>query len=466
MSIASRINALRAELASLKRHKEPDPPGVTIPEYLVRSAKLASWMATASLIYFLWLYTLDIARNRAGELHLTNAGTWTGDLQFWFPYIVGFAIVAVGIPYVAKLAIPTFMSLDWRTNLWPKAWSLFIAVAVSLVVLAGTFTVQGGAIMERGREAAVAVAGVEQQHAVLQSQITAKEAELRSMMENHNAYLAQAASVGAAEWQRSYINQTAASDPQRERIVRALGAARAADAVRAELGALRAQAATQTTTAAVTERVETPHNAWIGQTLDWLEGARAMLLSMVMDIVCLLMPWIAMRLEQQRAVQLAMAGPRSDLLALPDFSKDDPIEAEPMKPPREVVRDAETGEELERIKPKEYWRRKKGQRQKVETVPESLPDEVGAAYDGGGRTGVTAEELAMSGAMPGEIEPFFDRVDDGERPAPEPEPETLPAVLDVPPLTDEEIEALAEADDLPLGEDGADGVMVQEREDA
>jgi hypothetical protein len=451
-----------------KGNKEIDPPGVTIPAYLVRSAKIASWMATFSLIYFLFLYTLDIARDHAGALHLTHAGTWIGDLQFFFPYVLGFAVIAVGIPYVAKLAIPTFMSLDWRTNLWPKAWSLFIAVAVSLVVLAGTFTVQGGAIMERGREAAVAVAGVEQANAALDNQIQGLASRLHDMRNSNQAYMAQAASVGAAGWQTYIDRARAENDPQRSRIERAMGAAVAADSLEAQLNQLRARRAAATTTAAVTERVETPHNAWIGQTLDWLEGARAMLLSMVMDIVCLLMPWIAMRLEQQRAVQLAMAGPRSNLLALPDFSEDDPIEAEPMKPPREVVRDAETGEELERIKPKEYWRRKKGQRQKVETVPESMPDEVGAAYDGGGRTGVTAEELAMSGAMPGEIEPapFFDRADDGERPAPEPEPEILPAVLDVPPLTDEEIEALAEADDLPLGEDGADGVMVNEKEDA
>ncbi|NBW22689.1 MAG: hypothetical protein EBR82_83565, partial [Caulobacteraceae bacterium] len=82
--------------------KEPDPPGVTIPESLVKSAKLASWLAFFSLVYFLWLYTLDIAKDRAAALTLNNVGPFVGlGLQFWWPYIIGFGMVAVGIPYVA-----------------------------------------------------------------------------------------------------------------------------------------------------------------------------------------------------------------------------------------------------------------------------------------------------------------------------------------------------------------------------
>lgn len=297
----------RKDKAEERKAAHAEPPGVTIPLSLVRSAKLAAWMAYFSLVYFLWLYTLDIARDRAASLHLTHVGAWIGEIQFFFPYIVGFAIVAIGIPYVAKIAIPTFMSLSWRGNFWPKLWALFIAVAVSLVVIAGTFTVQGDTILERDREGAVAVAQVEQANATLAGQIAAKEAELRSMMENSNAYLAQAASVGAAEWQRSYIDQTRADDPQRDRIVRALGAARAADAIRAELVSLRASAAGATTSAAVATRVSTGTTDWIATTLGWLEGARAMLLSFVMDIVCLIMPWIALRLEQARNRQVGMA---------------------------------------------------------------------------------------------------------------------------------------------------------------
>ena len=290
-----------------ERKQATEPPGVTIPLSLVRSAKLASWMAYFCLVYFLWLYTLDIARDRAGELHLTHVGSWVGEFLFFFPYIIGFAMVAVGIPYVAKISLPTFMSLSWHDNAWAKGWALFIVLCVSSVIIAGTFTVQGDTIMERDRESAVAVEQVQQSRAALEAQIESRRQELADMMNNRNAYLAQAASVGAAEWQRSYIDQTPASDPQRDRIVRALGAARSADTLRAEIADLRQQLAASTTTAAVQGEVVTERTGWIADALGWLEGVRAILLSLVMDIVCLVMPWIALRLEQARNRQLGLA---------------------------------------------------------------------------------------------------------------------------------------------------------------
>ena len=145
-----------------KPERLADPLGV-IPESLVRSAEIASWLAFAALVYFLWLYTLDIAKDRAAALQLENVGPFMGlGLDFWFPYIVGFGIVAIGIPYVAKIAIPVFMSLSWRGQAWPKAWALVIALSVSSVIIAGTFAVQGDALIERDRGSAVAVDEVRQ----------------------------------------------------------------------------------------------------------------------------------------------------------------------------------------------------------------------------------------------------------------------------------------------------------------
>jgi hypothetical protein len=415
-----------------ERKQATEPPGVTIPLSLVRSAHLASWMAYFALVYFLWLYTLDIARDRAASLHITHAGAWIGELHFYFPYIIGFAIVAVGIPYVAKIAIPTFMSLRWRGHFWPKLWALFIAVAVSLVVVAGTFTVQGDTIMERDRESAVAVEQVQQGRAALEAQIESRRQELADMMNNSNAYLAQAASVGAAEWQRSYIDQTPANDPQRDRIVRALGAARSADTLRAELSALRQQLATSATTASVQGEVVTERTGWIADTLGWLEGARAILLSLVMDMVCLIMPWIALRLEQARNAQLGMAEgiPRHSYMlsderksanhasfkdparrsaqdvvdamiaggADPRFAADMARSAARSSVADEIALD-EDGTPLTEVR---YYKRADGkplvknQKNRVIVPPgPPMPDETGVDHDGGGRVGsVAAPEQA------------------------------------------------------------------------
>ena len=425
----------RKESAAEKK-AATEPPGVTIPLSLVRSAHLASWMAYFALVYFLWLYTLDIARDRAAALHITHAGAWIGELQFYFPYIIGFAIVAVGIPYVAKIAIPTFMSLRWRGHFWPKLWALFIAVAVSLVVVAGTFTVQGDTIMERDRESAVAVEQVQQGRAALEAQIESRRQELADMMNNSNAYLAQAASVGASEWQRSYIDQTPANDPQRDRIVRALGAARSADTLRAELSALRQQLATSTTTASVQGEVVTERTGWIADTLGWLEGARAILLSLVMDMVCLIMPWIALRLEQARNAQLGMAQPGRDLhpsMLLDDLTDEPSImDTTPGAAARAVFAAGGTRDEAEaaaREAAKISTRRRKYEDMAGQDITEyvekggkmvampkrdprtgkfvgqvqtqaqgPLPDETGVTHDGGGRVGSVGPAPADQGA--------------------------------------------------------------------
>lgn len=416
-----RFQAWREE-RKVKAQAQADPAGVTVPLWLVNAAKFASWIATLSLMYFLWLYTLDIARDRAAAMHLTHVGQWTGDIQFWFPYIAGFALVAFGIPYVAKIAIPTFMSLSWSGNFWPKLWALIIALAVSLVVIAGTFAVQGDTIMERDRDAAVAVEGVQQTRAALEARIGALDREISEMMNNRNAYLAQAASVGAVEWERSYVTQARETqDPRLPMIERALGAARAADALRAQRLELRTQLAQSQTVASVQGEVVTERTGWIADTLGWLEGVRAILLSLVMDIVALMMPWIALRLEQARNRQLGMAGgiPQHPWMLEDKRGEAAPVDASPREAARAVfdaggsreeaeiaaraaakvrtrneeMYDAETGERL--TYRKGTWVRppkRKGQPAPMQMPPgEAMPDEEGVAYDGGARAASTPE---------------------------------------------------------------------------
>lgn len=439
--------------------RQPDPPGV-IPASLVRSAKAASWIAYFCLVYFLWLYTLDIARDRAAPMHLTHVGTWvsaSGGLFFWFPYIVGFAVIAIGIPYVAKIALPTFMSLNWLTDKWAKGWSLFIVLAVSLVVFAGTFTIQGETILEKGRDAAVAVEKVQMGRAVLDGQIAAKEAELKSMMENRNAYLAQAASVGAKEWQASYIDKTAKGDVQYDRITRALGAAKAADAVRADLTALRTQRATSGAVAAVQERVVTrASQGWIADSIDWIQGVRAILLSLVMDIVALLMPWIALRLEQARARQMADAPADALPIMIEDHSAEAMPAVQPMQPmeKREQYFD-EDGNKI--VRRKATWARvptkKSGRKER--------DPETGKQVDDLTEYEAPAKSVSLNVEEPetvAEPEPEMETVAvaEPEAPAPvEPEPpEEEPAAEPEAPLilSDETVEALEGAGIVKDGE--------------
>jgi hypothetical protein len=68
--------------------------------------------------------------------------------------------------------------------------------------------------------------------------------------------------------------------------------------------------------------------------LAWVETYRAILLSLVMDIVCLMMPWIALRLRQAREAQLAGHEPPTvepiadEAHMLSDLRGQEPIEPE------------------------------------------------------------------------------------------------------------------------------------------
>jgi hypothetical protein len=388
----------KIELPKFERKiKEADPPGVTVPAWLVRATKFASWVATFALIYFLWLYTLDVARDRAEALHLTRAGSWAGELFFWFPHIVGFAVVAFGIPYVAKIAIPTFVSLNWRDNFTAKIWSLFIAIAVSLVVISGTFAVQGHTIMERDRDAAVAVEGVQQEAAVLASRIRDKRQELDDMVNNASVYIRTAASMSPEAYD-AFVEQRR-NDWQYDRLLSYRATSVDAQRLRDEIAALRDQQARQTAVASVTREVVTEQTGWISQTLGWLEGVRAILLSFVMDIVALIMPLIALRLEQARNRQLGLvnspetSGWAPEGLRIEDLRAQEPIERNTVKMETQVrATNAETGEEEVLVKPRPYWRKaKRGKPTPVEVTPEIPPDETGVRTDGGNRIALGAD---------------------------------------------------------------------------
>lgn len=409
-TLRDRLDAAMAQLRPSQpveaAPKKADPPGV-IPESLVKSAKLASWIAFFALVYFLWLYTLDIAADRSASLHLTRAGQWTGDIQFWFPYIFGFAAVAVGIPYVAKIAIPVFMSLDWRANLWPKIWALFIALAVSLVVIAGTFTVQGHSIVEKGREALVAQETQQQGVAALQARRDAIKQRWETLTASSNTTLqAQAARAGVAGWD-AYIaaakQQVAAgtTSPQRLALIeRAKGSAIAAEEYQKQMDDLTAQIAAAPTAASAAARVETGGAGWIQSTMDWLEGTRAILLSLVMDIVCLMMPWIALRLEQQRNRQLAMVRGETfvmqngdvwadETMMIRDMRQEAKVDAAPMDAGYhgDVIYDGNTGEEMKWVEGHVNKRGKwvPGHYRKTGKKKPKVADDVGVVLDSDSR---------------------------------------------------------------------------------
>jgi hypothetical protein len=155
------------------------------------------------------------------------------------------------------------------------------------------------------------------------------------MVENASAYVRTAASMSPTAYEAFLAERE--GDWQYDRLASYRATSVDAQRLRDEISALREQQARQTVASEVVGRVDTQGTSWIGATLDWLEGARAILLSLVMDLVCLIMPWIALRLEQARAQQLqgapmAAAAAPSPLVdedhMIPDLRGQEPVVGE------------------------------------------------------------------------------------------------------------------------------------------
>lgn len=339
--ISDRLREARAAMP--KRVERPDPPGVTIPAYIPAQLKALSWLATIGVFYMLWLFSVGAARDAAAALHITHAGTWTGDLLFWFPVVAAYLIIAWVVAWTGKVAVPAFVSLRWTGDeKWPKAWMLVIMIAVSAVIIGGSIVVQTETRFEGNREAAVAVEQVQRGRAAIEAERDAAREELNQALSNTNAYLNQAANVGAAEWERSYVAQArATNDPRLPQIERALGAARRADELRAEIRRLTTEIAQAPTDASVTQRVATSEaDQAMGGFVDWIGAVRAIMLAILQDIACLLLPWIAMRTEQARNRQMATSAdiePADKAHMIPDLRAETEVVPEPMEPIQEAV---------------------------------------------------------------------------------------------------------------------------------
>lgn len=288
-----------------RKPKEPDPPGVTIPQYLIDGARHIGWLAYIALVYFLWERVLQVSRDQYATLNLSHFLIWENvEFPVHFPLILGYVFVVVTVPLMAKRAIPILVSLNWRDHFWPKTFSLLITILVSVVLITGTATVGGEAMVESERGKAVAVAQIGQQRRVQEGRIEAAQNELNALINHKNQYFAIAASMTPETYQKTYIDARA-SDPNIEKFKSAKGASEDAKALREKIARLRDDLAGMPVEETVASEVKTERTASLNGILNVLNTFWILLLAMALDLACLLFPWIAMRLEQARSRQIA-----------------------------------------------------------------------------------------------------------------------------------------------------------------
>jgi hypothetical protein len=288
-----------------------------------------------------------------------------------------------------------------------------IGVAVALFMISGAIVVQQWGSDARTRDEVVqtqtAVAGT----AAVQGEIDAITARWQVLCAPAlSTWQAQACRSGAAAWQDRIAiaeRQMRPGDPTLQIIQRAIADAREGDRMQARLAVLRGQHAAAAVTTVQAQAQTVQATGWMAVSAHWLEDLRKPFIAVLGELLAMTMFGVALAAHRSRQMTIEQSGWAREDQRIEDLRAEESVVSQPMQPAKEKVYDAESGEELTRVKP--HWRKlKKGRPQKVDVTPDPLPDESGTPEgldhgDGGLR----------SAALHGEHEPLApELLHDGE----------------------------------------------------
>jgi hypothetical protein len=340
---------------------------------------------------------MDWMTSTGSDVAASGAWHFTLDVQS-MAVLVGLIAATIPIVMLSMVWLPVQFSMR-GSGRWRRGTVIFVGIMANILVI-----VSGTVVMNHNRQTQVREAlAVEQQatqnRGAIQAQIDAVNGDLERLSDRriNNEYAANAANVGADAYRRQYMSPEAlARSPveRRDIIVRALGAAERADTLRAERTALIGQLAAAPTQAEVAPNVEDGVGRELNAFARYVEVWRPPFVATICTLIGIFGAWWVLALMQGlNPRDVLRSGWADEGHRIEDLREQEAVAPQPMKPAREVVTDAETGEELMRVresKPRDYWRKvKKGKPTRVNVDPDIPPDETGVAQDGGGRTAVT-----------------------------------------------------------------------------
>lgn len=327
---------------------------------------------------------------------------WNFAFSSHIPVLLGLAAATAPIVMISMVWLPVQFAMRGYGQ-WRRGTLIAVGLlANALVIVSGTVVMNSNR-QAHLRDAMVVEQSADANRAMLTASVEDLRGELETLMNHRSTYVATAASVGAVAYERDYVAQARASnDPRLPLIERALGSARRADELRAQIIAARAQVAQAAPQAATQTSIEDTTGAGLNQFAEQVSVWRPPFVALVCTLIGVLGAWWTLAMLQGlNPRDVLRSGWADESHRIEDLRDQEPVAAEPMKPPREVVTDAETGEELIRITPKPHWRKQKGKKQRVETTPESLPDETG--FSDKSRTAVTlAGEMELPAESAGD----------------------------------------------------------------
>lgn len=403
--------------------------------FLLNVPAMATVLAAFVEVYWALLFCIEATGHLNGNFDMA-AGS-TSPLSFiWDFAFSGNLFVLLGL--VAATAPIVMISMVWLPvqfamrgfGRWRRGTLIAVGLLANAIVI-----ISGTVVMNHNRQEQVrGDLAIEQQagqnRAAIQAQIDAVNADLDRLTNRqiNNEYAATAANVGAVAYQASYMSSEALArspESRRDIIVRALGAAQQADALRAQRTDLIGQLAAAPTAAEVAPDVQDDVGAGLNAFAQQVNVWRPPLIAVACTLIGILGAWWTLAMLQGlNPRDVLRSGWADESHRIEDLREQEPVVTEPMKPPREAVFDADTGDEM--VPVRATWRRKpkrKGVAEQVAIQPEAQPDEAGVTQDGGNRTAsspagpitVNADGEATLAANP-EPQP------EAEQPAPAPAP--------------------------------------------
>jgi hypothetical protein len=333
------------------------------------------------------------------------ASNWSFAFSTHWPVFAGLVLATLPIVMLSMVWLPVQFAMR-GTGRWRRGTVIFVGVLANILVIVSGTVVMNHNRQDQVRDALV----VEQQAGQSRAGMEAQRAQIQGRLDallnpDSNSFQSQAARAGVVGWDvyietaRRQYQEGTSSAGRLALIESARGSAVAAETYQAQIDALTVRIAEAPTAAAVAMNVEDNVGAELNTFAQYVEVWRPPFIAVLATLIGIFGSWWVLALMQGLNPRDVMRSGWADEAHRIEDLRDEPsVTPQPMRPAREVVTDAETGEELVKVKPREYWRKAKGKRQRVETKPDIPPDETGVDHDGGGRVGSVGPAPADQGA--------------------------------------------------------------------
>lgn len=316
------------------------------------------------------------------------ASVWNFAFETHWPVFLGLVCATVPIVMLSMVWLPVQFSMRGAGR-WRRGSVIAVGVLANILVIVSGTVVMNGNRQEQVRSAVVVEQTAAQGRAAIDARLAFEQEQLRLALSNSNPYLNQAANVGAAEWERSYVAQArATNDPRLPQLERALGAARAADERRANIERLTIERATAAPEAASAANVEDTVGRELNQFAQLVEVWRPPFVAIICCLIGIFGAWWVLALMQGLNPRDVMrSGWAPEGLRIEDMRDEEAVAPQPAVPPkqRRKVYNPETGREEVFVQPKGHWR-PTGKKKKtadghtaeeMELTPDIPPDETG-----------------------------------------------------------------------------------------